>query len=260
MKTKLALIIAATLASGSVLANNTAYLDLYKTSDSEVTVFQQSPDEGNNAEIISNRVGNESVLSISQVGGENDAKIFAVGVEDGNFSISQTGNSNEALIKTSNSPWERYSYDHDTVSITQNGDSNKSKVLLKGGTDDANVSLDVTGTLNETSVVLNRGDGSIVTGTVNGASNMADVYVDDSFDNKITFKQTGDTNRIDLDVTGWSDDNIIDIDQRGSLAAANVSVYWGSTENTINVTQTYGDVANVYVGASTNNIVTVTQY
>jgi len=259
MKTKLALIIAATLASGSVLANNTADVDLFMTSDSEVTVVQVSPNAGNAAVIGSYGV-DDSTLSISQVGGENDAKIFAVGVDDGNFSISQTGNSNEALIKTDNSPWERYSYDHDTVSITQNGDSNNSKVLLKGGTDDANVSLDVTGTLNETSVVLNRGDGSIVTGTVNGASNMADVYVDDSFDNTITFKQTGDSNSIDLDVTGWSDNNTIDIDQRGSLAAANVSVYWGSTENTINVTQTYGDVANVNVGASTNNTVTVAQY
>ncbi|RAS62093.1 hypothetical protein DET48_11522 [Vibrio diazotrophicus] len=259
MKTKLALIIAATLASGSVLANNTADVDLFMTSDSEVTVVQVSPNAGN-AAVIESYFVDDSSLSISQVGGENDAKIFAVGVDEGSFSISQTGNSNEALIKTDNSPWERYSYDNDTVSITQNGDSNKSKVLLQGGTDDANVSLDVTGTLNETSVVLNRGDGSIVTGTVNGASNMADVYVDDSFDNNITFKQTGDSNSIDLDVTGWSDNNTIDIDQRGSLAAANVSVYWGSTENTINVTQTYGDVANVNVGASTNNTVTVAQY
>lgn len=259
MKTKLALIIAATLASGSVLANNTADVDLFMTSDSEVTVVQVSPNAGN-AAVIESYFVDDSSLSISQVGGENDAKIFAVGVDEGSFSISQTGNSNEALIKTDNSPWERYSYDNDTVSITQNGDSNKSKVLLQGGTDDANVSLDVTGTLNETNVVLNRGDGSIVTGTVNGASNMADVYVDDSFDNNITFKQTGDSNSIDLDVTGWSDNNTIDIDQRGSLAAANVSVYWGSAENTINVTQTYGDVANVNVGASTNNTVTVAQY
>lgn len=259
MKTKLALIIAATLASGSVLANNTADLDLFMTSDSEVTVFQVSPNEGNKADIKSYFV-DESTLSISQVGGENKARILAVGVDSGNFSIDQNGNSNKARIMTANSPWDHYSYDNDNVSIVQNGDNNKSQVLLQGGTDDSNVELSVEGTLNETSVVLNRGDGSFVKGTVDGTGNMADVYVENSFGNSVDFTQTGDYNTIDVDVTGWSHGNDITIDQQNAHAAANVSVYWGSSENTINITQTYGDVANVNVGASTSNTVTVIQY
>ncbi|MBD0786249.1 curlin [Vibrio sp. Y2-5] len=257
MKTKLALVIAATLTSTTVLANNTADVNMFMTSESDVTVFQQSPDEGNTADIKSFFV-EDSSLSISQVGGENDAQILAVGVDNGDFSIDQTGDLNEALIKTEPVFFDNYT--NDTVSITQNGESNNSQVLLQGGTDDANVELNVVGTLNETSVVLNRGHGSIVTGAVDGNNNMADVYVDDSFDNTIAFEQTGDSNTIDVDVTGWSDNNNLDITQTSSNATANVAVYWGSTENTINVTQTYGDVANVNVGASTNNVVTVTQY
>ncbi|NIY90796.1 curlin [Vibrio diazotrophicus] len=258
MKTKLALVIAATLTSTTVLANNTADVNMFMTSDSEVTVFQQSPNEGNTAEIKSYFVGNDSALSISQVGGTNDAKILAVEVDHGDFSIDQTGDLNKALIKTE--PVFFDNYKDDVVSITQSGTDNNSEVLLKGGTDEANVELNVVGTLNETSVVLNMGDHSTVTGVVDGNSNMADVYVDDSSDNTIAFEQTGDSNNIDVDVTGMSDNNNLDITQTSSNAIANVAVYWGSTDNIINVTQTYGDVANVNVGASTNNVVTVTQY
>ena len=248
MKTKLALIIAATLVSTGAFAKggNYGYHGGYNPYYAE----------DNYAEVtLTDSLGTTAKSEQTSTAGGSTAVIEAFDADRSSFQIYQYTDDNFAVIKALDGA---HDYKKDKVIIEQTGSDNKTAVIMSGGTDKADVHLVTIGEDNKAMVELVQANGSEVIGDVTGELNKADIKIAYGDKNKVDFTQDGNDNDLDVLILG-GDGNKVYVNQTSDKAFAEVYVKW-SDNNVITVNQTYGDVAKVTAVGGGSNIVTVNQY
>ncbi|WP_234496367.1 hypothetical protein [Vibrio maritimus] len=261
---KLVLCIGLALASTTALANGPAtgkevnfggYGQLANQGQDNNSVVLQANDQGTTVTVTQGELGvfdgNRSAVDIrlQSPGNNNDVAI----TQSGNFSF------NDSLVKIAGKTGGA------DVDIMQTGHANDSVVYMAHDEDNSTVSVTQNGVDNWSRVrSTNKSKGNETTVVQNGLQQDSEVWFDAaSSNNTVDVKQGKNTSRFDntsiVSLRAASSDNEISVNQKGNRNDSKVFLH-SSTNNMVDVTQTWDDASYVAQTNSHNTSVTVTQY
>lgn len=237
--------------SGSRLGtdNQSVVLEQNNTGSS-VHITQGASGFDGNRSVVDMRLqghGANNKVKLTQSGGYsfNDSLVKIAGTAGGNkVVIDQSGKYHDSKVAL------RHDSDNATVKVTQTGTAHWSEVSMSGNSDRNSVTVDQTGYFHDSMVDVSGG----------------------SSDNSITVTQGKDMTKSDnwsnVELKASSDNNLINVNQKGSRNESEILLVGSSGNNTgnvfgggsgIQVTQTTNDYSYISMNGTTNSAVYVNQ-
>ncbi|MFM2665003.1 hypothetical protein [Vibrio sp. CyArs1] len=252
---KLAVVIAASLSSGSVIAHEVDFKNYFSgvdadkesviisqySDDTDVSILQNGESQQSVVDIKGTlNAGNDNDVTVRQFGYSNDSLIKIKEASGGNdITVVQRGSSQDSRIEIEGDA------DHNLVVVRQRDawgrDDSWSDIKIDAG-DDNRVRVNQYGANNhsDTEVIGNSSDNNRVRVAQDGDRNDSDITINDGARNRIVVAQTDNRHKSDIDVDGSL--NRIGVTQSDNIAGeghdSDIDLTRNSNNNSIEVTQT----------------------
>jgi hypothetical protein len=246
---KLVMIIAATMASGTAMANGPVFQGNLGYTDNKSHISVTDDSDNNTVDVYQ--------FSIPTTTADNRSKVFVENNSNVNeIKTLQKGQMHRSAVKVKNNSsnntltTKQFGYmqkskitvkgdsDRNTVDVIQKYDHNESLVKIKGNANNNTVYLKQDGSYNDSDIRITKGDRNMVYGLQEGSHNIIDVDIlgDGADNNYVDIKQYADEAKarvlIDDEYVGGTTGNHAYITQTG-LDYSFIEVTAGSHGNTL---------------------------